>query len=41
MTRVVLRLALLALLLTPQAASAQDSRQNLPGQFDFYVLSLS
>jgi ribonuclease T2 len=41
MTRVVLRFALLALLLTPQAASAQDSRQNAPGQFDFYVLSLS
>jgi ribonuclease T2 len=41
MTRVVLSLALLALLLTPQAASAQDSQQNLPGQFDFYVLSLS
>jgi ribonuclease T2 len=41
MTRVVLRAALLALLLTPRAASAQDSRQNAPGQFDFYVLSLS
>ena len=41
MTRVVLRFALLALLLTPQAAHAQDARQNAPGQFDFYVLSLS
>ena len=41
MTRVVLRFALLALLLTPQAARAQDRRQNAPGQFDFYVLSLS
>ncbi len=41
MTRVELRFALLALLLTPQAAMAQDSRQNTPGQFDFYVLSLS
>lgn len=37
MTRVVLRLALLALLLTPRAATAQDPRQNAPGQFDFYV----
>src|SRR5262249_18659447 len=33
--------ACLALLLTPQAAMAQDVRQNTPGQFDFYVLSLS
>jgi ribonuclease T2 len=41
MTRVVLRFAFFALLLTPQAASAQDTRQNMPGQFDFYVLSLS
>ena len=41
MTRVVLRVALLALLLTPRAATAQDPRQNAPGQFDFYVLSLS
>lgn len=41
MTRVVLRVALLALLLTPRAAMAQDPRQNAPGQFDFYVLSLS
>lgn len=41
MTRVMLRFALLVLLLTPQAARAQDPRQNAPGQFDFYVLSLS
>jgi ribonuclease T2 len=46
MTRLVLRVALfvasLALLLTPRAATAQDDpRQNAPGQFDFYVLSLS
>ena len=41
MTRIVLRLALLALLLTPRAATAQDSRQNAPGRLDFYVLSLS
>jgi ribonuclease T2 len=34
-------MALLALLLTPRAATAQDSRQNALGQFDFYVLSLS
>lgn len=33
--------ACLALLLTPQAATAEDARQNAPGQFDFYVLSLS
>ena len=42
MTWVVLRVALLALLLTPRAATARDDpRQNAPGQFDFYVLSLS
>src|SRR6266571_7119327 len=41
MTGLLLRVALLALLLTPQAATAQDPRQNAPGQFDFYVLSLS
>ncbi len=36
-------LAALALLLigTAGSASAQDSRQNTPGEFDFYVLSLS
>src|SRR6202167_4832571 len=37
----VVRVALVALLLTPLAAAAEDSRQNEPGQFDFYVLSLS
>ena len=41
MTGLSLRVALLALLLTPQAAAAQDARHNAPGQFDFYVLSLS
>ena len=41
MTRVVLRVALLALLFIPRAATAQDPRQSAPGQFDFYVLSLS
>ena len=37
----MLSVVLLALLLTPRAATAQDPRQNAPGQFDFYVLSLS
>ncbi len=31
----------LSLLLTCTVASAQDRRQNAPGQFDFFVLSLS
>jgi ribonuclease T2 len=36
------RLLVLGLLvLLPNAASAQDRRQNAPGEFDFYVLSLS
>ena len=30
-----------ALLLAPSPLPAQDQRQNAPGQFDFYVLSLS
>jgi ribonuclease T2 len=34
-------LFVLSLILTCVAASAQDLRQNTPGQFDFYVLSLS
>jgi ribonuclease T2 len=33
--------AFVALLLAPIAATAQDQRQDTPGQFDFYVLSLS
>src|SRR6266568_4285471 len=33
--------AVVAILLTSATAPAQDSRQNAPGQFDFYVLSLS
>jgi ribonuclease I len=38
---VALAVACLALLLTPQAATAQKTVwQNTPGQFDFYVLSL-
>lgn len=43
--RPTLRLAAVALSLSlpfvPGRASAQDARQNQPGQFDFYVLSLS
>jgi ribonuclease T2 len=31
----------LALMLTARPVSAQDQRQNAPGEFDFYVLSLS
>jgi ribonuclease T2 len=31
----------LAAVLAPRPASAQDQRQNTPGEFDFYVLSLS
>jgi ribonuclease T2 len=34
-------LAFVAACLTPLAAAAQDARQNSPGEFDFYVLSLS
>jgi len=37
----LLGLAALIGLAATQAASAQDSRQNAPGEFDFYVLSLS
>src|SRR5690349_16084737 len=42
-TRVVIRLAAVAALLALSviSGSAQDRRQNEPGQFDFYVLSLS
>jgi len=32
---------IVALLLAPSPLAAQDQRQNAPGQFDFYVLSLS
>ena len=38
-TVLLLCAALLAILAAP--ATAQDARQNTPGQFDFYVLSLS
>jgi ribonuclease T2 len=41
MMKIAMRAAFVALLLSPQAASAEDPRQNAPGQFDFYVLSLS
>src|SRR5690349_16811549 len=42
-TRVVIRLAAVAAFLASSviSGSAQDRRQNEPGQFDFYVLSLS
>src|SRR5262245_24904902 len=41
MIRLLMPAAFVALLLTPLAANAQDQRQDAPGQFDFYVLSLS
>ena len=42
MSRMVRSAAIAAsLLLITAAASAQDRRQNQPGQFDFYVLALS
>ena len=37
----LLALAALAGVATTATASAQDRRQNAPGEFDFYVLSLS
>jgi ribonuclease T2 len=41
MIRFLMPAAFFALLLSPLAATAQDQRQDTPGQFDFYVLSLS
>ena len=42
MVKSIFRAALAALVLAIAApASAQDPRQNEPGQFDFYVLALS
>jgi ribonuclease T2 len=41
MVRLVGRVALFAGLLVPFAGAAQDARSGAPGQFDFYVLSLS
>ena len=37
----VMRAAFVALLLIPQTVTARDRRQDVPGHFDFYVLSLS
>ena len=41
MLRFLMPASFIVLLLTPIAATAQDQRQDMPGQFDFYVLSLS
>jgi ribonuclease T2 len=41
MIKVAMGVAFVAALLASRAASAEDTRQNTPGQFDFYVLSLS
>ena len=41
MIRFLIPAALCASLLTTLAAAAQDQRQDTPGQFDLYVLSLS
>jgi ribonuclease T2 len=41
MIRFLMPATFVALLLTPLAATAQDHPQDTPGQFDFYVLSLS
>jgi ribonuclease I len=41
MIRFLMPAAFVALLLTPLIATAQDQPQDTPGQFDFYVLSLS
>ena len=41
MITVVMCAAFVALLLTPQTVTARDRRQDVPGHFDFYVLSLS
>jgi ribonuclease T2 len=37
----MMRVAFATLLLTPQTGTARDRRQDMPGQFDYYVLSLS
>src|SRR6516164_1427838 len=37
----IMRAAFAALLLIPQTATARDRPQDMPGEFDFYVLSLS
>jgi ribonuclease T2 len=41
MIKFMMRAAFAALLLTPQTGTARDRRQDMPGQFDYYVLSLS
>ena len=41
MIRFLMPAAFVTLLLTSLAATAQHQRQDTPGQFDFYVLSLS
>jgi ribonuclease T2 len=41
MIRFVIRVVFVALLFAPLAAVAEELRRNEPGQFDFYVLSLS
>ncbi|HTO67698.1 MAG TPA: ribonuclease T, partial [Bradyrhizobium sp.] len=39
--RAVLVAALIGILGSAAPAAAQDQRQNAPGEFDYYVLSLS
>ena len=41
MIKFMVRAAFAALLLTPQTGTGRDRRQDTPGQFDYYVLSLS
>jgi ribonuclease T2 len=41
MVKLIAGAAFLACLIAPLAAAGQDSRQNVAGQFDFYVLALS
>jgi ribonuclease T2 len=41
MIKFMMRAAFAALLLTSQTGTARDRRQDMPGQFDYYVLSLS
>jgi len=41
MIRFLMPAVFVALLFTPLAATAQNQRQDTPGEFDFYVLSLS
>jgi ribonuclease T2 len=41
MIKFMVRAAFAALLLTPHTGTGRDRRQDTPGQFDYYVLSLS